>query len=291
MSTVFFLTGSSRGLGRAIAQAVLDAGDQLVATARTRRLARRSLRQIRRSDPAARARCHRRRRRPGCGRPRHRTVRSDRRGRQQRRLRQPCRRRGHHALRLPRPDRDELLWCRQRHQGSAPGPARARAPVTSSRCRRSAVDSPPPDWRRTSPRNGRSADSRACSRPKSRRSGSTSPCSSPAECRPTGRAHRCRSHRSQRPTSRPSARAPRCTTPTNLALGDPAKVAQVVLQVGGDGRPSKLRLILGSEAYTYATAAARAQAEADERWRELTVSTDRDDATDADRDPIAARRG
>jgi NADP-dependent 3-hydroxy acid dehydrogenase YdfG len=34
MSTVFFLTGSSRGLGRAIAQAVLNAGDQLVATAR-----------------------------------------------------------------------------------------------------------------------------------------------------------------------------------------------------------------------------------------------------------------
>jgi len=32
--TVFFLTGSSRGLGRAIAEAVLDAGHQLVATAR-----------------------------------------------------------------------------------------------------------------------------------------------------------------------------------------------------------------------------------------------------------------
>ena len=77
---------------------------------------------------------------------------------------------------------------------------------------------------------------------------------------------------------------------TNLSLGDPAKVAQVVLQVAAmDDPPS--RLILGSEAYTYATAAARAQAEADERWRELTISTDRDDATDADRDPIAARRG
>src|ERR1700761_9665748 len=31
---VFFLTGSSRGLGRAIAEAVLDAGHLLVATAR-----------------------------------------------------------------------------------------------------------------------------------------------------------------------------------------------------------------------------------------------------------------
>jgi NAD(P)-dependent dehydrogenase (short-subunit alcohol dehydrogenase family) len=77
---------------------------------------------------------------------------------------------------------------------------------------------------------------------------------------------------------------------TNPSLGDPAKVAQVVLQVAAmDDPPS--RLILGSEAYTYATAAARAQAESDERWRELTISTDRDDATDADRDPLAARAG
>jgi NAD(P)-dependent dehydrogenase (short-subunit alcohol dehydrogenase family) len=77
---------------------------------------------------------------------------------------------------------------------------------------------------------------------------------------------------------------------TNLSLGDPAKVAQVVLQVAAmDDPPS--RLILGSEAYTYATAAARAQAEADERWRELTISTDREDASHADRDPLAARTG
>lgn len=34
MPTTFFLTGSARGLGRAIAHAVLDAGHQLVATAR-----------------------------------------------------------------------------------------------------------------------------------------------------------------------------------------------------------------------------------------------------------------
>jgi NAD(P)-dependent dehydrogenase (short-subunit alcohol dehydrogenase family) len=72
-----------------------------------------------------------------------------------------------------------------------------------------------------------------------------------------------------------------------LALGDPAKVARVVLQVAAMDEPP-LRLILGSEAYAYATAAARAQAESDERWRDLTASTDRDDATDADRDPLAA---
>jgi len=49
-----------------------------------------------------------------------------------------------------------------------------------------------------------------------------------------------------------------------------------------------LRLILGSEAYAYATAAARAQAASDERWRELTTSTDRDNATDEQRNPLGA---
>jgi NAD(P)-dependent dehydrogenase (short-subunit alcohol dehydrogenase family) len=73
------------------------------------------------------------------------------------------------------------------------------------------------------------------------------------------------------------------------ALGDPAKVAQVVLAVAGMDEPP-LRLILGSEAYAYATAAARQQAESDAAWRHLTVSTDRDDATDAQRDPLAAHQ-
>jgi NAD(P)-dependent dehydrogenase (short-subunit alcohol dehydrogenase family) len=77
--------------------------------------------------------------------------------------------------------------------------------------------------------------------------------------------------------------------PDAIALGDPAKVAQVVLRVAAMDDPP-LRLILGSEAYAYASAAARAQAESDERWRRLTVCTDRDDATDADRDPLAHHR-
>jgi NAD(P)-dependent dehydrogenase (short-subunit alcohol dehydrogenase family) len=72
-----------------------------------------------------------------------------------------------------------------------------------------------------------------------------------------------------------------------LALGDPAKVAAVVLRVAAMDDPP-LRLLLGSEAYAYATAAARAQAESDERRHDLTVSTDRDDATAADRDPLGA---
>lgn len=81
---------------------------------------------------------------------------------------------------------------------------------------------------------------------------------------------------------------------SSAALGDPAKVAQVVLAVAGMDEPP-LRLILGSEAYAYATAAARARAEADAAWHDLTISTDRDDATDAQRDPLgdplAAARG
>jgi NAD(P)-dependent dehydrogenase (short-subunit alcohol dehydrogenase family) len=77
---------------------------------------------------------------------------------------------------------------------------------------------------------------------------------------------------------------------SGAALGDPAKVARVVLEVAAMDEPP-LRLILGSEAYAYATAAAKARTESDAAWQHLTVSTDRDDATPADRDPLAATRG
>ena len=72
------------------------------------------------------------------------------------------------------------------------------------------------------------------------------------------------------------------------SLGDPAKVAQVVLKVAAMTEPP-LRLILGSEAYAYATAAARVRAESDAAWHDLTVSTDRDDATPEQRDPLGTR--
>jgi NAD(P)-dependent dehydrogenase (short-subunit alcohol dehydrogenase family) len=68
-------------------------------------------------------------------------------------------------------------------------------------------------------------------------------------------------------------------------LGDPAKVAQVVLKIADMPDPP-VRLLLGSEAFAYATAAANAQLASDERWRELSRSTDRDDATPAERDPL-----
>ena len=73
-------------------------------------------------------------------------------------------------------------------------------------------------------------------------------------------------------------------------LGDPAKVAQVVLKIADMDQPP-LRLILGSEAYAYATAAAQDRAASDAAWHDLSVSTDRDDATDADRDPMGTRAG
>jgi NAD(P)-dependent dehydrogenase (short-subunit alcohol dehydrogenase family) len=71
-------------------------------------------------------------------------------------------------------------------------------------------------------------------------------------------------------------------------LGDPAKVAQVALKIANMDQPP-LRLILGSEAYAYATAAAQDRAASDAAWHDLSVSTDRDDATDADRDPMGTR--
>jgi hypothetical protein len=68
-----------------------------------------------------------------------------------------------------------------------------------------------------------------------------------------------------------------------------AKVAQVVLAVAAMAEPP-LRLILGGEAYAYATQAAGARAESDAAWRHLTVSTDRDDASAAQRDPLGSSR-
>jgi NAD(P)-dependent dehydrogenase (short-subunit alcohol dehydrogenase family) len=70
----------------------------------------------------------------------------------------------------------------------------------------------------------------------------------------------------------------------HVQLGDVAKVADVVLRVAAMDEPP-LRLLLGSDAYAYATAAGRALLGSDERWRELSTLTDRDGATEADRDP------
>ena len=76
----------------------------------------------------------------------------------------------------------------------------------------------------------------------------------------------------------------------HLALGDPPRVAAAVLEVAAMDDPP-LRLLLGSDAYAYGTAAGRALLASDEHLRALSVSTDRADATDADRDPLGTAAG
>ncbi|MBB4907646.1 SDR family NAD(P)-dependent oxidoreductase [Actinophytocola algeriensis] len=71
------------------------------------------------------------------------------------------------------------------------------------------------------------------------------------------------------------------------AVGDPAKVADVVLTVADLVEPP-VRLLLGSDAVNYAAQVARVRAETDAKWRDLSVSTDHDDATQVDIDPLAA---
>jgi NAD(P)-dependent dehydrogenase (short-subunit alcohol dehydrogenase family) len=60
-------------------------------------------------------------------------------------------------------------------------------------------------------------------------------------------------------------------------LGDPAKAAQAILTVSELPDPP-LRLLLGTDAYELIRAADRQKMESDERWKELTLSTDHDGA-------------
>jgi len=73
--------------------------------------------------------------------------------------------------------------------------------------------------------------------------------------------------------------------PDQLAANDTDKVARVVVDLIKEADPP-LRLLIGPEAYAYATAAARAQLSQDERWRELSESTVADDATPEQIDPL-----
>jgi NAD(P)-dependent dehydrogenase (short-subunit alcohol dehydrogenase family) len=78
--------------------------------------------------------------------------------------------------------------------------------------------------------------------------------------------------------------------PAFQAAGDPAKVADVVLTVVDLDEPP-VRLLLGSDALNFAGQVAAARAASDAKWRELSVSTDYDDATATDLDPTALLRG
>jgi NAD(P)-dependent dehydrogenase (short-subunit alcohol dehydrogenase family) len=60
-------------------------------------------------------------------------------------------------------------------------------------------------------------------------------------------------------------------------LGDPSKGAQAILEISEVESPP-LRLLLGTDGYELARAADQDKLASDERWKELTVSTDRDGA-------------
>jgi NAD(P)-dependent dehydrogenase (short-subunit alcohol dehydrogenase family) len=60
-------------------------------------------------------------------------------------------------------------------------------------------------------------------------------------------------------------------------LGDPSKAAQAILQISELPKPP-LRLLLGTDAYELIRAADRAKTASDEEWKELTLSTDHDGA-------------
>jgi NAD(P)-dependent dehydrogenase (short-subunit alcohol dehydrogenase family) len=69
------------------------------------------------------------------------------------------------------------------------------------------------------------------------------------------------------------------------AASEPAKVARLVLDVVALDEPP-LRLLVGADAYSYATAAGRTLLAEDERWRDLSESTTADDASAEHLDPL-----
>jgi NAD(P)-dependent dehydrogenase (short-subunit alcohol dehydrogenase family) len=64
-----------------------------------------------------------------------------------------------------------------------------------------------------------------------------------------------------------------------VATSDPQKVARLVLTVAGLNEPP-LRVLVGSDAYEYGRAAWRHRIETDAKWEYLSRSTDHDDAGD-----------
>jgi NAD(P)-dependent dehydrogenase (short-subunit alcohol dehydrogenase family)/predicted ester cyclase len=73
------------------------------------------------------------------------------------------------------------------------------------------------------------------------------------------------------------------------AAGDPVLVAQAVLRLSELADPP-VRLLLGSDALAGARAAAKALADSDRTWQEFTRTTDHPDATADQLDPLGAGR-
>ena len=139
MSKVWFITGTSKGFGRIWAEAALERGDRVAATARDTATLDDLVERYGDARPAARARRHRQGRGRRGGGAGARALRPPRRRRQQRRLRPLRHDRGGHRGAGPRADRDEPV---RRAVGDARRRCRScasRAPATSSRCRRSAA--------------------------------------------------------------------------------------------------------------------------------------------------------
>ncbi|WP_244880801.1 hypothetical protein [Mycolicibacterium gilvum] len=75
--------------------------------------------------------------------------------------------------------------------------------------------------------------------------------------------------------------------PNVLGASDPAKVTGLLLDVIGMPDPPR-RLLVGPDAYRYATAAGRDLLAVDERWRTLSMSTAADDVSPEQLDPLGS---
>jgi NAD(P)-dependent dehydrogenase (short-subunit alcohol dehydrogenase family) len=77
------------------------------------------------------------------------------------------------------------------------------------------------------------------------------------------------------------------SSPENLGASDPAKVATLLIDIVDMPDPPT-RLLVGPDAYRYATAAGRDLLTTDEKWSAISVSTAADDATNDQLDPLGS---
>jgi len=72
----------------------------------------------------------------------------------------------------------------------------------------------------------------------------------------------------------------------DIMRGDPARVAQAILRIASEKRPP-LRLLLGSDAVFLASVVSAKRAKEDAEWKEVSLSTDFDGLADFSETPIA----
>src|SRR3984885_7197618 len=76
------------------------------------------------------------------------------------------------------------------------------------------------------------------------------------------------------------------TANADIMRGDPARVAQAILRIASEKRPP-LRLLLGSDAVFLASVFSAKRAKEDAEWKEVSLSTDFDGLADFSETPIA----